>query len=286
MGDAMMAFNRLRITREHGSLRGLGIGGDVAGHIVRHHPTGVVVQEDAFEEYMTNKELAEKTKEQRGYALKRIEKAHKIDLDDEYARDQMSSILKLFSYSAADDRAKRPNPTKMDIDADKLLSHLRWYKTHLADYARFKGGLPQNDAPSGSADDAEELTEDILEEAVGKTFALEKDLQRALRANLAQLEEGLRVEDGGSERRVEAGFIDILARDASGVLTVIELKSETARPEAVAQILAYMGCIAEETGQPVRGILVAGDHHPRVGYAARAIPNLTLKKYRYRFEFE
>jgi endonuclease len=47
-----------------------------------------------------------------------------------------------------------------------------------------------------------------------------------------------------------------------------------------------MGCIAEETGEAVRGILVAGDHHPRVKLAARAIPNLTLKKYRYRFEFE
>lgn len=244
------------------------------------------VQEDAFEEYMTNKALAEKTKEQRAYALKRIERAQGINLDDEYAHDQMSSVLERFSYSAGDDRAKRPNPTNMDIDADKLLSHLRWYKSHLADYARFKGGSQEADAQTRSEDDAEELTEDILQEAVGKTFALEKDLQRALRANLSHLEEGLRVEDGGNERRVEAGFIDILARDRSGVLTIIELKAEMARPEAVAQILAYMGCIAEETGEQVRGILVAGDHHPRVGYAARAIPNLTLKKYRYRFEFD
>jgi len=244
------------------------------------------VQEAAFQAYMTNKALAEKTKETRGYALKRIERAHKIDLDEEYNRDQMSSALRLFSYSAADERAKRPNPTKMDIDADKLLSHLRWYKTHLTDYARFKGGLPDADAATQAQEETEELTEDLLEEAVGKTFAFEKDLQAALRANLSQLEEGLRVEDGGNERRVEAGFIDILARDKANVLTVVELKAETAKPEAVAQILAYMGCIAEETSEPVRGILVAGDHHPRVGFAARAIPNLLLKKYRYKFEFE
>lgn len=60
----------------------------------------------------------------------------------------------------------------------------------------------------------------------------------------------------------------------------------TSRPEAIAQILAYMGCLAEETGEAVRGILVAGDHHPRVVHAARALPNLDLKRYRFRFDFE
>lgn len=244
------------------------------------------MQEDAFETYMASRALAEKTKDQRGYALKRIERAHEIDLDDEYERDKLASLRRAFSYSAVESRTGRPNPTKLDIDADKLLTHLRWYKSHLTDYARFKGGLPDADAATIAEEDIADLTEDLLEEAVGKTFALEKDLQAALRANLGQLEDGLKVEDGGTERRVQAGFIDILARDRANVLTIVELKAETAKPEAVAQILAYMGCIAEETGEPVRGILVAGDHHPRVGYAARAIPNLLLKKYRYRFEFE
>ena len=244
------------------------------------------MQDAAFGAYMTSKPLAPKTREQRLYALKRIERAHSLNLDQEYERDGMKSILDLFSYRAADDRARRPNPTRLDIDADKLLSHLRWYKTHLTDYARFRGGVLDVALADQAEEEVEGLTEDLLEQAVGKTFALEKDLQDALRANLGQLEEGLVVDDGGNERRVDAGFIDILARDRSGMLTVIELKAETARPEAVAQILAYMGCLAAETGEVVRGILIAADHHPRVGFAARAIPNLLLRKYRFRFDFE
>ena len=129
-------------------------------------------------------------------------------------------------------------------------------------------------------------TEDLVEEVVGRTFALERDMQAALRANLAQLEQGLTIADSGTERKVEAGFIDILARDAKGGLTVIELKSETSRPESVAQILSYMGCIAEESGGYVRGILVAADHHPRVKHAVKAVPNLCLKSYRFRFDLE
>ncbi len=241
------------------------------------------MQEAAFQAYMRNRELADRTRAQRLYALKRIEKFHAVDLDAEFDRDDMRDLLDRFSYSAADERAGRPNPSKLDIDQDKLLTHLRWYRSHLTDYRRFRGGgeVEASDAPV----DGVLLSENVLEEAVGKTFGLERDLQSALRANIDQLEEGLTVADGGSETKVEAGFIDILARDRHGVLTAIELKAETSRPDAIAQILSYMGCLAEREPQ-IRGILVAGDHHPRVVQAARAIPNLSLKKYRYRFEFE
>lgn len=108
------------------------------------------------------------------------------------------------------------------------------------DYLRFRGGTTQE------IEERSEPENELIDEVVSRTFALERDLQAALRKNLVQLEDGLKVEDGGNERKVEAGFIDILARDASGVLTVIELKAEMAAPSAVAQILAYMGCIAEE----------------------------------------
>jgi hypothetical protein len=219
--------------------------------------------------------------------LKRIERAHGIDLDSEFERDQLSGLLKQFEYTAADSRAKRPNPSKLDIDIDKLPTQMPWYRSHLVDYIRFKGGQPKDldeNAAAGSEQPA--ILDELIEDAVGRTFALERDLQAALRANLADLEAGLVVEDGGNERKVEAGFIDILARDKAGALTVIELKAETSRPDAVTQILAYMGCIVSETGENVRGILVASDHHPRVTHAARAVPNLSLKKYRFKFEFE
>jgi hypothetical protein len=196
-------------------------------------------------------------------------------------------MLREFRYSAADAPAKRPNPSKLDIDIDKLPTQMPWYRSHIADYIRFKGGEPADleGEPAASGESAA-IREELIEQAVGRTFALEKDLQAALRSNIGDLEAGLIIEDGGNERKVEAGFIDILARDKEGTLTVIELKAETSRPDAVTQILAYMGCVAAETGENVRGILVASDHHQCVAHAARAVPDLSLKRYRFKFEFE
>jgi RecB family endonuclease NucS len=111
-------------------------------------------------------------------------------------------------------------------------------------------------------------------------------MQAALRANIGQLEAGLKIIDGGKENATEAGRIDITAEDANGHIVVIELKAGMAAPEAVAQILAYMGTVAEQKDKPVRGILVAGDFHKRVLLASRAVSNLNLKKYSFKFGFD
>jgi RecB family endonuclease NucS len=92
--------------------------------------------------------------------------------------------------------------------------------------------------------------------------------------------------DGGKERATEAGRVDILARDLDGVIVVIELKAGAAAPDALTQLLAYMGVIQQEESAPVRGILVAGDFHHRVVYAAQAVPNVSLRRYRFKFTFE
>ena len=121
----------------------------------------------------------------------------------------------------------------------------------------------------------------------GRPFASqERDLQSALRSNIAQLGAGLKIIDGGKERITEAGRLDITAEDSQGNIVVIELKAGTALPNAVTQVLAYMGAIAESDQKPVRGILVAGEFHERVIWAARAVPNLELKKYSFQFDFE
>lgn len=126
--------------------------------------------------------------------------------------------------------------------------------------------------------------DDVEVEAI--TFGLERDLQSALRANIGQLEPGLRIIDEGRERVTEAGRIDITAVDGTGAVVVIELKAGMATPEAVAQILAYMGTVVESENKPVRGILVAGDFHKRVVLASRAIPGLTLRRYAFQFRFD
>lgn len=118
-----------------------------------------------------------------------------------------------------------------------------------------------------------------------RTFSLEKDLQAALRASITQLEAGLSVIDGGSERSVPSGRIDILARDQAGAVVVIELKAVKAPRDAVAQVLAYMGDIQAEMGGSVRGILVAPSFDTRAVSASRVVPTLSLCTYHFSFSF-
>lgn len=117
------------------------------------------------------------------------------------------------------------------------------------------------------------------------TFGLERDLQKALRENIEQLEPGLRIIDGGVERIVDAGRIDITAEDRDGALVVIELKAGRADLRAVGQVLSYMGTAAPGEDRPVRGMLVAGDFDERAEMAARAVPHLTLRTYSFQFAF-
>ncbi len=119
------------------------------------------------------------------------------------------------------------------------------------------------------------------------TFQLERDLQNALKKNIEQIEQGLKIVDGGSERTVEAGRIDITAKDNNGIFVVIELKAGMSKSKDIAQIASYMTSIREEEKQnDVRGILIAGDFEKRVVLAARIIPNLKLLRYSFSFGFD
>ena len=150
---------------------------------------------------------------------------------------------------------------------------------HINPYFRFHGQEPSDDQVEEmpqiqKRDDPEQIK-----------FSLERNLQRALRINIGQLEPGLKIIDDGGERSVAAGRIDITVEDDTGQLVVIELKAGTAQSDAVTQVLSYMGSIDAE-GRPVRGILVAHDFHERVVHAAQAVPNLSLKAYSFQFSFE
>lgn len=123
-------------------------------------------------------------------------------------------------------------------------------------------------------------------EALETTFGLERDLQKALRSNIEQLEKGLMIIDGGKELTTEAGRIDITAEDQQGNVVVIELKPGDANPDCIAQILSYMGALGEKKKKHIRGILVAGNFPSRVVFAARAAPSLQLEKYNFKFSFE
>jgi hypothetical protein len=124
-----------------------------------------------------------------------------------------------------------------------------------------------------------------LEQVEEITFRVERDLQAALRRNIEQMEPGMTIVDGGVERTVEGGRIDITAKDTNNALVVIELKAGIAMPESVAQILAYMTSLKKEGNRDVRGVLVASDFDSRVVLAAEAVPALQLKQYSYVFSF-
>jgi hypothetical protein len=143
--------------------------------------------------------------------------------------------------------------------------------------------LNNTDAPDPIEDSKENSEE--MNSAI--QFSLERDLQKALRENIHQLEPELTIADNGQERQIKTGRIDILARDSNGQHVVIELKAGKAQSKAISQILAYMGAImAEGDEKPVRGILVASDFDENVILASKVIPNLTLKKYGFQFKFQ
>lgn len=168
--------------------------------------------------------------------LRSLESAYG-DLNALHDADGFAELLSELSYTSADERQGRPNPSRVPIRANlsRQLSNLR---SHLKLYAAFL---------EGDLDTSESIAADPIPEGKSDcTLSLETDLQAALRSNIAQLESGLEITDGGTEKRVPSGFIDILARDSQGTAVVIELKAVTARRETLGQIAAYMADIDGE----------------------------------------
>lgn len=241
------------------------------------------MRDKEYDRYLEESNIAESARGTYINALRRIERTYNCDLDDEFRRDKLVNLLNIFTYTHEDEVAGRPNPLPMNMDPNKTVrSYVGWYKRHLSRYAGFCSGSSVPESSEANRDGAEEAIQD----AITQTFGLERDLQNALRNNLDQLESGLEVMDGGLERKVEAGFIDILARDRKGNIVVIELKAGDSKPEAIAQILSYMASLSETEKSPVRGYLIAASHPRRVELAAKLLPNLQLKTYRYRFQFD
>lgn len=243
------------------------------------------MQTRAFAAHLDELPIKEQTRRDRLRTLERLEQLERVDLDEEYRRDGLRTLMERYTYSREDERRGRVNPIAFTVNKN-LFDQIAWYRSQLSAYRRFKEGVSAEDEAVSSQVPSDEPSTEATSAAVALTFGLEADLQRALRASIEDLEANLIVADGGGEIHVESAFIDILAKDANDCWVVIELKAGKARAEAVAQVLAYMGCIAESRGGDVRGILIAADFDSRVEFAARAVPNLELRRYRYRFSFE
>ena len=189
----------------------------------------------------------------------------------------MADVIEELKYSKDDRRNNRANPSKIPFKGD-IHNNLASYRRAAVRYEKFRDEIGDGELETPGSKEAD------VEEVPGQRMGLERDLQIALRSKIEQLEPGLTVIDDGAERSVDSGFIDITARDSSGATIVIELKAGVAGQRAVAQILSYMGDVAEEDSG-VRGILVASGFDAKALAASRMVPSLILRKYSVRFAF-
>lgn len=213
--------------------------------------------------------------------LRRVEAAYG-DIDAQFDQDELVALLDELTYSTEDARNGRPNPSRLSIHGD-IRNGLATYKAAVQKYARFRQDVEIEAARPLIQD--RPISEDFAADDDTRTFSMERDLQAALRSSITQLEPGLTVIDGGAERTVPSGRIDILARDSAGATVVIELKAVKAPRDAVAQVLAYMGDLHDEANGRIRGLLIAPDFEPRAVAAARVVPGLKLIRYSFTFSF-
>ncbi len=115
--------------------------------------------------------------------------------------------------------------------------------------------------------------------ATARLFRYERELQHAVRRQLGLVEAGLVEADGGQERSVPTGKIDIVARDRAGHFVVIELKVGACPQGALEQVLAYSTDLEAETGTPCRAILVAAQFSERIRAAAKRARDISLVTY-------
>jgi hypothetical protein len=216
----------------------------------------------------------------------RVEKQYG-NLDRQYTRDRLQSVLDDLQYTPEDEKKRRPNPSKMNFEGN-IRNNLSLFRYAVEQYRRFKESEAEI-APRNEFDDEEGSVGGGLggaSEDVRQRSGLERDMQAALRADIGQLEPGLQIIDGGAERAVESGSIPITARDTSGAIVVIDLKGGSVGRRGVAQVLSYMGDVAaDEPDAEVRGILVAAEFENRGRAAARMAPSLSLRAYAVKFEF-
>lgn len=195
----------------------------------------------------------------------------------------LDELIEEFTYTTEDERHNRPNPTKVAFSG-RTYTRLQSLKGAIRRYSRFlEDGFDQIDDQVEN----DEIEENDPAAIVKQRFALERDMQIALRRDVTKLQQGLRIVDDGVERSVESGFVDILCEDDRGRAVVVELKAGQTDARVVAQILGYMGdLLSEGDYSDVRGIIVAHSFDRRTVSACRAIPNVSLATYSIEFTFE
>lgn len=150
----------------------------------------------------------------------------------------------------------------------------RRIERYLRLYARF---VDQGDEAGAEEDDNENIA--------ATSFAYEDDLRDYLSDNLQIIEPGLQLwsRDQAVEFPVDDSGrrVDILARDASGLPVVIELKVSRGHERTIGQSLYYRSQVKDLFNLPrARIIIVAREISDELKVAVRDLPDVELFEYR------
>lgn len=115
-----------------------------------------------------------------------------------------------------------------------------------------------------------------------------KNLRKNLRRDIAQLEPGLKLfHEEGLDSLIEASTIDILAKDVNDLLVIIKLKGDMTQISTLNQMIHSIASIKNELGEKnIRGLIVAKDFDHEIVLAARNEPNVSLIRYKVKYDFE
>lgn len=121
-------------------------------------------------------------------------------------------------------------------------SHYSWYKSQIN-----TGKIQISEQGINEAEVTDEFIEENIAQSIDTQVSLEKDLQQYLSSRVTELEQDLVLVENGVEYSTEAGKIDLLTKDTSNNLVVVELKAVKAKDSALGQLLGYIGCLSQET---------------------------------------
>ena len=183
------------------------------------------------------------------------------------------------SVNAPSRRHYSPKPSEDDLFFQIDSNHFRLYDAK-------HDLLPIHDSVGSAMLPQSEVLEEEIDLGISTKFAYESDLRDYLAKNLQVIEPVLKLyeEEGitGVEFPVGGRFIDILAVDSNGDFVIIELKVSRGYDRVIGQLLRYMEWIQKnqaESGQKVRGIIVAREISEDLMLACSLMPNIELFEY-------
>ena len=174
-------------------------------------------------------------------------------------------------------------PTRLQYSPRADGSDDKFYKIDSSHFRLYETGRDPTPV-SELTPEVEELS-DVAPET-STAFAYEHDLRDYLARNLHIIEPSLKlyVDEGitGVEFPVGGRYIDILAVDGTGGYVVIELKVSKGYDRVVGQLLRYVSWIKKhhaESGQRVRGIIIAKQISEDLRLACSELPSVSLYEY-------